>query len=101
MDWIDLAKGRNQCFNPVNTFRCHKLLESSWVAAEVAGSWEGLNYTKLVNQQIYITNISCFPYWLDNKEATVTNHSNVEHENILDFLHSKNMWPGEACALYS
>jgi hypothetical protein len=41
MDWIDLVQDRDQCKVLMNAF--HKTLGSSWVAAQLAASQEGLS----------------------------------------------------------
>jgi hypothetical protein len=51
MDWIDRAHDRDQWRALVNTVMnlgFHKMLGSSWVAAQLAASQEGMSSMKLI-----------------------------------------------------
>jgi hypothetical protein len=56
-DWIGLAQDRDQWRALVNklwTFGFHKMLGSSWVAAQLAASQEGLSFMELVSLRILV-----------------------------------------------
>jgi hypothetical protein len=58
MDWTDLIQDRDQCralVNMVMNLRIHKMLESSWVAAQLADSEEGLSSMQFTYGLIILT----------------------------------------------